>query len=67
MFHSRSCTNPVNQKNSSSCNIGKYSSKSKYKCSYADKVLTNWQDSVPDCLQKTSRQVVICIYRQRTN
>ena len=31
-----------------------------------DKELTNWQDSAPDWLSKSSRQLVICIYRQRT-
>ena len=32
-----------------------------------DKELTNWQDSAPDWLSRISRQLVICIYRQRTN
>ena len=32
-----------------------------------DKELTNWQDSAPDWLSKSSRQLVIYIYRQRTN
>ena len=32
-----------------------------------DKELTYRQDSAPDWLNKSSRQLVICIYRQRTN
>ena len=32
-----------------------------------DKGLTYRQDSAPDWLNKSSRQLVICIYRQRTN
>ena len=32
-----------------------------------DKELTYRQDSTPDWLLKSSRQLVICIYRQRTN
>ena len=32
-----------------------------------DKQLTYRQDSAPDWLNKSSRQLVICIYRQRTN
>ena len=31
------------------------------------RVLTCRQDSAPDWLNKSSRQIVICIYRQRTN
>ena len=30
-----------------------------------DKELTNWQDSAPYWLRKNSRQLVICIYRQK--
>ena len=32
-----------------------------------DKQLTDRQDSAPDWLNKSSRQLVICIYRQGTN
>ena len=32
-----------------------------------DKELTYKQDSAPDWLNKSSRQLVICIYRQITN
>ena len=32
-----------------------------------DKQLTYRQDSAPDWLNKSSRQLVICIYRQITN
>ena len=32
-----------------------------------DKELTYRQDSAPDWLNKSSRQLAICIYRQRTN
>ena len=32
-----------------------------------DNELTYRQDSAPDWLNKSSRQLVICIYRQRTN
>ena len=32
-----------------------------------DKELNYRQDSAPDWLHKSSRQLVICIYRQRTN
>ena len=32
-----------------------------------DKELTYRQDSAPDWLKKSCRQLVICIYRQRTN
>ena len=32
-----------------------------------DNELTYRQDSAPDWLNKSSRQLVLCIYRQRTN
>ena len=32
-----------------------------------DKELNNWQDSTTDWLRKSSGQLVICKYRQRTN
>ena len=32
-----------------------------------NKELTNWQDSTPDWLNQSSKQLVICIYRQKTN